>query len=159
MRSPRFFQYDGGWERFVWLPSKVKERIIDFIPKEIRDKIATEAEVTEISELSEFLKNKNHPVMSRWEEEESDEEEEDEEGYVQAQPTGIPSQMQYQMPQQAYTPQGMPPGSQSFVLPGIVIPAPSTGSGPGFKIVFKNVKIHAESMTIKKIKPKKNKKK
>ena len=159
MRSPRFFQYDGGWDRFVWLPSKVKERIIDFIPKEIRDKIATEAEVTEIGELRVFLEEKNHPVMQRWEEEESEDDEEAEEEYVQAQPAGYPTQMPYQMPQQPYMPQGAPPGSQSFVLPGIVIPAPSTGSGPGFKIIFKNVKIHAESVTIKKIKPKKRTKK
>ncbi|MHA1112000.1 MAG: CO dehydrogenase/CO-methylating acetyl-CoA synthase complex subunit beta [Promethearchaeota archaeon] len=159
MRSPRFFQYDGGWDRFVWLPSKVKERIIDFIPKEIRDKIATEAEVTEIGELRGFLMEKNHPVMQRWEEEESEDDEEAEEEYVQAQPAGYPAQMPYQMPQQPYMPQGAPPGSQSFVLPGIVIPAPSTGSGPGFKIIFKNVKIHAESVTIKKIKPKKRTKK
>jgi acetyl-CoA decarbonylase/synthase complex subunit beta len=130
---------------------------MEFIPSELRDKIATEAEVTEIDELQGFLKEKEHPVVERWEED-TEEEEEAEEEYVQAQPTGLPTQMPYQMPQQAYNSQGVPPGSQSFILPGIVIPAPSTGSGPGFKIIFKNVKIHAESVTIKKIKPKKSKK-
>jgi acetyl-CoA decarbonylase/synthase complex subunit beta len=156
MRSPRFFQYDGGWNRFVWLPSSVKERILEYIPEELRSKIATEAEVTEISELEEFLRNKSHPVMERWEEE-SEEDEESSEEYVET--AAMPSQMPYQMPTQTSSPQGVPPGSQSFILPGIVIPAPSTGSGPGFKIIFKNVKIHAESVTIKKIKPKKSSKK
>ncbi|MBN2155173.1 MAG: CO dehydrogenase/CO-methylating acetyl-CoA synthase complex subunit beta [Candidatus Lokiarchaeota archaeon] len=158
MRSPRFFQYDDGWNRFVWLPSSVKERINEFIPKDLLDKIATEAEVTEINELKDFLQKKEHPVMKRWEQEEEEaDEEEGIEEYPQAQAIGSPTQIPYTMPTQAYTPQGIPPGSQSFILPGIVIPAPSTGSGPGFKIIFKNVKIHAESVTVKKIKPKKKK--
>jgi len=156
MRSPRFFQYDGGWNRFVWLPSSVKQRILEFIPKELHDKIATEVEVTEINELYNFLKEKNHPVLERWESEKSEDAEETEQEYIQAQSDTMSTQMPYQMPTQTFSSQTIPPGSQSFILPGIVIPAPSTGSGPGFKIIFKNVKIHAESITIKKIKqPKK----
>ncbi|MDH5769731.1 MAG: CO dehydrogenase/CO-methylating acetyl-CoA synthase complex subunit beta, partial [Candidatus Bathyarchaeota archaeon] len=40
MRSPKFLQVDDGWNRIVWVPSSVKERVKDFIPKEVVDKIA-----------------------------------------------------------------------------------------------------------------------
>ena len=68
MRSPKFLQVDGGWNRVVWLPASVKERVKDFIPKEIVDKIATENEVKTVEELRAFLKNSEHPVVQRWKE-------------------------------------------------------------------------------------------
>jgi len=70
MRSPKFLQADGGWKRIVWLPSELKEKVKDFIPKELVDKIATEKEATNIEELKAFLKEKGHPVVARWKEEE-----------------------------------------------------------------------------------------
>ncbi len=33
MRSKKFLSADGGWNRVVWLPKEVKERVKDFIPK------------------------------------------------------------------------------------------------------------------------------
>jgi len=42
MRSPKFLDADGGWNRIVWLPKEIKERVKDFIPKEVVDKIPTE---------------------------------------------------------------------------------------------------------------------
>jgi len=68
MRSPKFLQADGGWNRIVWMPFSVKERVKDFIPKDVIDKIATENDVKTIDELKSFLKNKNHPVTQRWKE-------------------------------------------------------------------------------------------
>jgi acetyl-CoA decarbonylase/synthase complex subunit beta len=95
MRSPKFFQYDGGWERFVWLPSNVKNRILEFIPEEMRDKIATENDAMEVEPLKVFLQGKQHPVTKRWTEEEEEEEEE-------------------------YAPvQGVPMGTQSIMVPGV----------------------------------------
>ena len=35
MRSPKFLQADGGWNRVVWMPESAKERVKDFIPKEL----------------------------------------------------------------------------------------------------------------------------
>jgi len=137
MRSPRFFQYDGGWERFVWMPKSIKERVLEFIPKELRDKIATEEEVQDIDSLKKFLKEVNHPVKKRWIEEEEEKEkltEEAREELVTQPISGI---------------------GQTFTLPTMQLPAAFGQGGIGFKIILNNVKIHAESITIKKIESKK----
>ena len=68
MRSPKFLQVDGGWNRIVWIPSSVKERVKDFIPKEVVDKIATENDAETIDQLKTFLQEKEHPVVERWKE-------------------------------------------------------------------------------------------
>jgi acetyl-CoA decarbonylase/synthase, CODH/ACS complex subunit beta len=71
MRSKKFFAADGGWDRIVWVPKEVKERVKDFIPKEIVDKVATEEDAKTVDELKAFLKAKNHPVVARWAAEEA----------------------------------------------------------------------------------------
>lgn len=71
MRSPKFLQADGGWNRVVWVPAEIKERVKEFIPLELVDKIATEKDVTSIDELRSFLKEKGHPVVEAWKEEEA----------------------------------------------------------------------------------------
>ncbi|MFQ6086221.1 MAG: CO dehydrogenase/CO-methylating acetyl-CoA synthase complex subunit beta, partial [Candidatus Bathyarchaeia archaeon] len=35
LRSPKFLHLDGGWSRVVWMPANLKERVRDFIPKEV----------------------------------------------------------------------------------------------------------------------------
>ncbi len=67
LRSPKMLQADGGWNRIVWLPKSLKERVIDAIPEELRDKIATEEDAEDLESLKEFLKKVDHPVVSRWE--------------------------------------------------------------------------------------------
>jgi len=67
MRSPKFLQADGGWSRIVWMPAVLKERVKDFIPKEVVDKISTENDVKTVEELKSFLETKGHPVVQRWE--------------------------------------------------------------------------------------------
>jgi len=71
MRSKKFFAADGGWNRVVWLPKEVKERVKEFIPKDVVDKIATEENATNIDALKAFLKEKSHPVVAKWEAEET----------------------------------------------------------------------------------------
>jgi acetyl-CoA decarbonylase/synthase complex subunit beta len=66
MRSNKFLAADGGWNRVVWLPKEVKERISDFIPSDVVAKIATEEDVQNIDDLKSFLKERNHPVVARW---------------------------------------------------------------------------------------------
>ena len=66
MRSPKFLQADGGWSRVVWLPSELKERVKDFIPKDLVDKIATDKDVSNVEELKKFLEERGHPVVERW---------------------------------------------------------------------------------------------
>ena len=62
--SPKFIQYDGGWQRVVWMPSDLKERVRDAIPEEFWAKIATEKEAKSIEELRTFLQQVDHPVVN-----------------------------------------------------------------------------------------------
>jgi acetyl-CoA decarbonylase/synthase complex subunit beta len=66
MRSPKFLQADGGWNRVVWMPTSIMERIKDFIPTELRGKIATENEAKNVDDLKKFLEQQAHPVVERW---------------------------------------------------------------------------------------------
>jgi len=90
MRSPKFLQADGGWTRVVWLPSELKERVKDFIPAELVDKIATEKDVSNVEELREFLKEKGHPVVEKWKEVEVVEEEKAAEEVTPTLVAGVP---------------------------------------------------------------------
>ncbi len=66
MRSPKLLQADGGWNRIVWMPSTIKERVKEFMPKDITDKIATENEAKTVDELKKFLETQGHPVVELW---------------------------------------------------------------------------------------------
>lgn len=134
--SPKFQQYDGveeglenGHELVVWMNSGLKDRVKDFIPGDLYEKIATEEDVSDIEELKEWLKEKEHPIVETWvEEEEEAEEEYEEEGAI------------------------MPMGTQSITVPG-------AGGAGGFKIILKNAKVHADTVIIRRIGDKKKKKK
>ncbi|MGD2200659.1 MAG: CO dehydrogenase/CO-methylating acetyl-CoA synthase complex subunit beta [Candidatus Bathyarchaeota archaeon] len=65
MRSPKFMVADGGWDRVVWMPKEIKDRISDFIPPEIVNKIATENDVSDLDELKAWLREKEHPIVER----------------------------------------------------------------------------------------------
>lgn len=65
MRSPRFLGASGGWERIIWMPSAVREKIRDYIPPGMIDKIATENDVSTVDELKSFIQVHHHPVLSR----------------------------------------------------------------------------------------------
>jgi acetyl-CoA decarbonylase/synthase, CODH/ACS complex subunit beta len=65
MRSPRFLSASGGWERIIWMPSAVREKIRDYIPPGMIDKIATEQDVSTVEELKSFIQVRHHPVLSR----------------------------------------------------------------------------------------------
>ncbi|MCX6656716.1 MAG: CO dehydrogenase/CO-methylating acetyl-CoA synthase complex subunit beta, partial [Candidatus Bathyarchaeota archaeon] len=66
MRSPRFLQADGGWNRIVWMPAEIKERIKEYMPPEIVPKIPTEKDVKTLDDLKAFLKEKDHPIVKTW---------------------------------------------------------------------------------------------
>jgi len=68
MRSPKFLQADGGWDRVVWMPQSVKDRVKEFMPKEAIANVATENDAKTVDELTTFLKEKSHPVVQRWKE-------------------------------------------------------------------------------------------
>ncbi len=71
LRSKKFLAADGGWNRVVWLPKEVKERVQEFIPKDVVDKIATEENAQNIDALKAFLKEKGHPIVATWAKEEA----------------------------------------------------------------------------------------
>jgi acetyl-CoA decarbonylase/synthase complex subunit beta len=123
MRSPKFMAADGGWDRVVWMPASVKERIKEFMPKEAV--VATENEAKTVDELKVFLKEQNHPVVQRWKEE---------------------------APVEVEPPPETEEGAMEVATPFPVSTA--TVAAGGFKIIFKNAKIHAEKVIIKREKTK-----
>nr|MDO8089053.1 CO dehydrogenase/CO-methylating acetyl-CoA synthase complex subunit beta [Candidatus Sigynarchaeota archaeon] len=150
MRSRRFLQADGGWNRVVWLPSYIKERVLDAIPEELRDKIATEKDVSNTAELKEFLKEKGHPVVERWPEE-VEEVVEEEEIPAEAAYEGAPAE--YTIPQitMPATMATAPGGGPVALLQGVLqLPGGIPGAaGEGYQLVFKNVKIKVEKLIIR----------
>ncbi len=121
MRSPKFLQADGGWNRVVWMPSYLKERVLDAIPEELRDKIATEKDVSSTAELREFLKERGHPVVGRWKAIE------------------VPAEAEAKAEAEA-----------GMVMPELAIPVEGVPAiGGGIQLIFKNVKIKADKLIIK----------
>jgi len=133
MRSPKFLQADGGWNRVVWLPEEIRDRIKEFMPEDIAPKIATEKDVETLDQLKDWLKEKGHPIVDTWKEEEP---------AAKAAPAVAPQQqMTYQ--------QQMP---ATFTMPTMELPAgavPGLPSGMKVRIILKNAKIKAEKAIIK----------
>jgi len=119
MRSPKFLQADGGWERIAWVPAKLKERVRHFIPKELVDKVATENDAKNVEELKAFLQAKGHPLVERW---------------VKA-PIETVTEVTAELP-----------ASQFAQLTGL--PVTSIGAG-GFKIILKDAKITAKKLILR----------
>lgn len=115
----------------------LKQKVLDSIPAELKDKIATDEDVKDVEALKNFLKEKDHPVVKRWVVEEEEAPAEEEEAAGQA------PQAQYQQPMQ-YIPQQMPAG----FMPAMPMMG---GSGSGVKIVLKNAKVTVDKIIIKKI--------
>jgi acetyl-CoA decarbonylase/synthase complex subunit beta len=128
-RSPKFIQADGGWDRVVWMPKMLKDKISDSIPDYIRDMVATEEDVTDIESLRNFLKEKNHPILERWVEEEVEEE---------APPA----------PQAGFIPAQMMQMPTNFAPSGPMI---GGGGSGGVKVILKNAKISIDRVIIKKL--------
>lgn len=124
MRSPKFMAADGGWDRVVWMPANVKERVKDFMPKEAVDFVATENEAKTVDELTTFLKANNHPVVQQWKE--------------------APVEV-------APTPEAEEEAKEALTAFPV---STATVAAGGFKIIFKNAKIHAEKVIIRREKTK-----
>ncbi len=134
--SPKYQQYDGagdvkGIKTVVWMGKSVKDRIADLLPADLVDKIATEEDVTDLRDLPAWLEKVGHPIIETEEYKAAlveDEEEDWEEEGAM-----------------------LPMGTVGMTVPGV-------GGMGGFKIILKNCKIHAESIIIKKIEPKRKRK-
>jgi acetyl-CoA decarbonylase/synthase complex subunit beta len=125
MRSPKFLQVDGGWNRIVWIPKKVKERVEVFIPEDVKNKIPTEDNVSNIDELRQHLEDLHHPIVDRWKE------------------------IVEEAPEEARAIEEMPGN-----IPFATVSSISTTFG-GYEFALENVKIHADKVRIKKIDTKK----
>jgi acetyl-CoA decarbonylase/synthase complex subunit beta len=139
MRSPKFLKTDGGWNRVVWLPKEVKERVKSYIPTEVIDKIATEEDAKTVDELKAFLKERNHPVVQRWKEETIAIEEAApaEAAPAEAAPTEAKEEAQ------------MVPVVSASTLPI---------TAGGFKIILKDAKIYAKKVIVRSMKSEKQEK-
>jgi acetyl-CoA decarbonylase/synthase complex subunit beta len=114
-RSPKFIQADGGWNRVVWMPKNLKDKIIDDMPADIVDKVATEEDVQDLDTLKAFLVEKGHPVVDTWAAEEEEPEEEE-------------------------VPAFMPTMSMPAFNPAMMQNMSAMGGG-GIKITLKNAKV------------------
>jgi len=126
MRSPKFLQADGGWSRLVWVPKEVKERVKDFIPTELVDKVATEEDAKTIDGLKAFLKEHNHPVVERWKEE------------IVAVEEAVPAEAK----------------EEALPMP-VATAATIPITAGGFKIILKDAKIYAKKVIIRSMKSEK----
>jgi acetyl-CoA decarbonylase/synthase complex subunit beta len=133
-RSPKFIQPDGGWNRVVWMPRNLKEKIKADIPPELSDRVPTEDDVNDLKTLREFLEKKQHPVMQRWIKEEVSAEAVSEEAGIM--PASAPG---WSVPMSNMT---MPPGM-------LAMPQMQFGGGEGVKITLKNAKITIDRIVLK----------
>ncbi len=129
-RSPKFIQADGGWNRVVWMPKNLREKIKADMPADLVDKISTEEEVTDLKALRDHLEKKQHPVMQRWAKEEA---------------AAAPSEGS-----------AMAAAAPEWSAPAMTMPAGMPmmqpmqfGGGEGMKIVFKNAKITIGRIVLK----------
>ena len=127
MRSQKFLDADGGWNRVVWVPKEVKERVKDFVPKDVVDKIATEDDAQNVDALKGFLKEKDHPVVARW--------------------VAEAAAVEEAAPAEAREEEGaMIPVASAASLPIMA---------GGFKIILKDAKIYAKKVIIRSMKDEK----
>ncbi|UCH02381.1 MAG: acetyl-CoA decarbonylase/synthase complex subunit beta, partial [Candidatus Bathyarchaeota archaeon] len=124
MRSPKFLQADGGLNRVVWMPAEIKDRVKEYIPSNLIDKIATENDVANLDELKTFLEEKQHPVTERW---------------ITPIVETTPSTIMGEEEKEAV--------SIVSAMPITTIPM----SGGGFKIILKDAKIVAKKLIIRRI--------
>lgn len=122
MRSPKFLQVDGGWDRIVWLPKKIKDRLLDFIPEDVVNKIPTEEAVTNVQDLKSYLEDQQHPVVDRW----------------KAPPEAAPEEAAGAMEE-------APEFSSLAAFPTL------SAMAGGFKFTFENVRIHADRVRIQRV--------
>lgn len=125
MKSPKFLQADGGYERIIWLPKDIKEAMTEFIPEKLRDKIPTEEDASSISDIRKFLRKTEHPVMKRLREAKN------------RQNKTQDSKNQKDV--------GKMPGAPVAYVPELTVP-----TAGGIKIILKNAKVYAEKVIIKK---------
>jgi acetyl-CoA decarbonylase/synthase complex subunit beta len=108
------------------MPKEVKERVKNFIPAELADKVATEEDAKNIDSLKAFLKEHNHPVVVNWKEE------------AVAVEEAVPAEA----------------GAEAPLVP-VATAATLPITAGGFKIILKDAKIYAKKVIIRSMKSEK----
>ena len=129
LRSKKFLAADGGWNRVVWLPKEIKERVKDFIPADVVDKIATEENAQNIDALKSFLKEKAHPIVASWAAEAA--------------------------PPAEETPSAEAKAEEGAMIP-VMTAATLPITAGGFKIILQDAKIYAKKVIIRSTKSEKS---
>lgn len=134
-RSPKFIQADGGWNRTVWMPKDLKNKVLSDIPSSIADKVATQDDVDDLDKLKQFLIDKEHPVVEKWPSKEEEE---------KSKPTEAKADEVGQV-----APGQVAPG-QGVFAPTMPLDIPSMigGGGEGIKVTLKNAKITIDKIII-----------
>jgi acetyl-CoA decarbonylase/synthase complex subunit beta len=118
--------------------------VIDDIPGDIVDAIATEEDATDLDSLKAFLIEKKHPIVAEWKTKEEAKVKEAGTKTPTAPAAPVPAPVAGAMPG-AFPAAGMTAG----------IPMPiagmSPGSGGGIKIILKNAKINIEQVIVEQI--------
>ncbi|MCX9013706.1 MAG: CO dehydrogenase/CO-methylating acetyl-CoA synthase complex subunit beta [Candidatus Methanoperedens sp.] len=135
-RSPKFIQADGGWNRVVWLPKNLKDKVRADIPAGIVDKIPTEEDVKDLDSLKSFLTKSKHPIVERWKKEE-----------VKA---TVKSPSSAAKAGTGASAQAVPSFTMPVGMPDMpAMPAMNFGGGDGIKIILKNAKISIDRIILK----------
>lgn len=131
MRSPKFLQADGGYERIIWIPKEIKDSLEGFIPAEIADKIPTEEDISSVADIKKFLTEKNHPILER---------------------TPIADDVDMATDNNNESIENSSDMGSGFGqgVPVMAAPELSMPATGGVRIVLKNAKIYAEKVIIKK---------
>lgn len=133
-RSPKFIQADGGWNRVGWMPKHLKDRVIDDIPVDIVDAVATEEDASDLDSLKAFLIEKNHPIVAKWKETEEKAEKKKEEEKPAVPAMAVPEAVPTAVP------------TAGIPVAGMAMPS---GAGGGIRIVLKNAKISIDQVIVK----------
>lgn len=66
VRSKKFIQGDGGWNRIAWMSQEMKQKTADVIPESIYSLIPTEEDTVDLNELQGVLTEKKHPIVEQF---------------------------------------------------------------------------------------------
>jgi acetyl-CoA decarbonylase/synthase complex subunit beta len=121
------------------MPKHLKDRVIDDIPEDIVDMVATEEDATDLDSLKAFLIEKKHPIVAEWKTKE--------EAKVKVAEKATPAAPAAPVPAPVALPTaGMMPAGIPMPVAGM-----SAGAGGGIKIILKNAKINIEQVIVEQI--------
>jgi acetyl-CoA decarbonylase/synthase complex subunit beta len=123
------------------MPKHLKDRVLDDIPGDIVDAIATEADATDLDSLKAFLIEKKHPIVAEWKTKEEAKVKVAKKATPAAPAAPVPAAAPVALPAAGMMPAGIP----------MPVAGMSAGSGGGIKIILKNAKINIEQVIVEQV--------